>query len=235
VVIVFIVWTWPALRLQRASDAPGAGALNWIRRNVPASGTVYVHGAFSPQAQYLLRDRRITFYEDAREVKNFGSDSWAVEPRTFEGGPQFVWPRGALWKIIRQRNFEAAVLRLSSLIGFGQGFHMEERAGAETFRWTQKEAHAVLPPVGSLGRLSMRIYVPIDAIQPPPTIEIRVNDVVVDRFVGDEAYVEKSWLVRSRRDVPNELVIATSDVVVPGNGDTRQLGLRIDSITWMPR
>jgi hypothetical protein len=46
--------------------------------------------------------------------------------------------------------------------------------------------------------------------------------------------MEKSWTIESRKDAPNELVIATSDVVVPGGGDTRELGLRIDSMTWTP-
>ena len=234
IVLVLAVWTWPALRLQRASDSPVAGAMGWILRSTPRTADVYVHGAFSPQGRYLLRDRNPKFYEDAREIRNIGADSWVVEPRVFEGGHNFVWPRNRLWRIIRRRNFEAAALRLNSLIRFGEGFHGEESAGTEIFRWTGKEAHAELPPMPSTGRLSMRIYVPIDAIQPPPAIEIRVNGEVVERFVGREAYVEKSWVVPSRRNAPNELVIATSDVVVPGNGDTRQLGLRIDAISWTP-
>jgi hypothetical protein len=57
---------------------------------------------------------------------------------------------------------------------------------------------------------------------------------LLDRFTSAEAIVEKSWTVPSRQNEANELVIATSDVVVPGNGDPRELGLRIDSMTWMP-
>jgi hypothetical protein len=234
VVIVFAVWTWPALRLQRTSDAPVAGAMSWIVRNVPARNVVYVHGAFRPHGEYFLRGREMKVYEDAREITNVTPDSWIVEPRIIEGAHNFVWPRNALWKIIRRRNFEASVLRLSSLIVFREGFYQEEGTGTETFRWTGKEAHATLPAIRNSGRLRMRIYVPIDAIQPPPTIEVRVNGELVERFVGDRAFVEKAWTLRSRKDAPNELVIATSDVVVPGNGDTRPLGLRIDSMSWMP-
>jgi len=233
VIGVFAGWTWPALRLQRSSDAPVAGALNWIQRNVPKSSAVYVHGWIGPQGQYLLRDREKSFYEDPREIHSIGPDTWIVEPRILEGGHNFVWPqRNPLFRIIRRRNFEAAVLRFSSLIQFGDGFYQQEGIGTDTFRWMGKEARASLPAMPKSGKLAIRIYVPIDTIQPPPTIEVRVNGQVLERFVGAEAFVEKSWTVASRPNETNELVIATSDVVVPGNGDTRRLGLRIDSMSW---
>lgn len=234
VVIVLAVWTWPALRLQRTSDAPVAGALSWIDRNVPKTAVVYVHGWIGPQGQYLLRDRKTAFYEDAREISRISPDTWVVEPRVIQGAHNFVWPRNALWKIIRRRNFEAAVLRLASMITFGEGFYQQEGTGADTFRWMGKEAHASLPAMPDRGRLAMRIYVPVDTIQPPPAVEVRVNGELLERFVSKEPMVEKSWTIPSRKGAPNELAIATSDVVVPGNGDTRRLGLRIDAMSWTP-
>lgn len=234
IVIAFAVWTWPALRLQRTTDAPVASALNWVRRNVPRTATVYVHGAIGPQGKYLLFDRKPIFYEDPREIANFGIDAWVVEPRVIEGAHNFVWPHEALWKILRRRNFEAAALRLASVIDFRDGFYEQEGELPNTFRWMAKEGHALLPPMPGSGKLAMRIYVPIDTIQPPPTIEIRVNGTVMDRFVGDTAMVEKSWTIPSRTNAPNELVISTSEVAVPGDGDERKLGLRVDAISWTP-
>jgi hypothetical protein len=235
VVTVFAVWSWPALRLQRTTDAPVAGALGWIARNVPKSSAVFVHGWIGPQGMYLLRDRDKSFYEDPRDLRGVGGETWVVEPRIIEGGHNFVWPRNALWKILRRRNFEAAVLRLASLIEYGDGFYSMEGSGADTFRWMGKEARVTLPAMPNAGKLAMRIYVPIDTIQPPPVIEVRVNGALLERFrTRTEPLVTKSWTVASRQDAPNELVISTSDVVVPGNGDPRQLGLRIDSISWMP-
>jgi hypothetical protein len=234
VVLVFAIWVWPALRLQRTSDAPVAAALQWIERSVPKSDQVYVHGWIGPQGEYVLNDRDKTFYEDPREIRTVGLNTWAVEPRLIRGGHNFVWPRdNPMWKILRQRNFEAVVLRVASLIQYGDGFYSPEQNGPETFRWMGKEARATLPPMPK-GVLAMRIYVPVDTIQPPPTIEVRVNGELLERFVGREAFVEKSWVLTGRKDAPAELVIATSDVVVPANGDTRVLGLRIDSMSWMP-
>ncbi|HEX6099095.1 MAG TPA: hypothetical protein VF432_22470 [Thermoanaerobaculia bacterium] len=235
VVLVFAIWAWPALKLQRTTDAPVAGALNWVLRNVPKTSTVYVHGWIGPQGEYLLGNRDRLFYEDARELRNVGHDTWAVEPRILKGGHNFVWPRqNPLWKILRRRNFEAAVLRVTSLIQYGEGFYSPEWNGPETFRWMGREGRAVLPAMPGHGTLSMRLYVPIDTIQPPPTIEVRFNGALLERFTAAEAFVERSWSVASRTDASNELVIATSDAVTPGNGDDRQLGLRIDSMSWMP-
>jgi hypothetical protein len=234
-VLVFGIWTLPALKLQRTTDAPVAGALNWVRRNVPRSSTVYVHGWIGPQGEYLLHDRDRLFYEDPREIRNMAADLWAVEPRLMKGGHNFVWPRSnPLYRIIRRRNFEAAALRVTSLIQYGDGFYSPEQNGPETFRWMGREGRALLPAVPGSGTLSMRLYVPVDTIQPPPAIEVRVNGELVERFVGAEAFMEKSWRVASRKEGSNELVIATSDAVTPGNGDTRQLGLRVDSMSWIP-
>jgi len=235
VVLVFAVWTWPALRLQRTTDPPATEALLWIRQNVPKTAGVYVQGGLGPHATYLLPEHRLTFYERSEEISRIGPETWVVDTRSLEGARNFAWPRtNPMWKILRRRNFEAAVVKLHSLVAFHEGWHLPEGEGADTFRWMGKEARATLPPIPSGGLLSMRIYVPVDTIQPPPTIEVRVNGGLVDRFVGKEAFVEKAWRVASRKDAPNELRISTSDVVVPGNGDTRELGLRIDALSWTP-
>ncbi|HEY0370418.1 MAG TPA: DUF2723 domain-containing protein, partial [Thermoanaerobaculia bacterium] len=174
VVIVFAVWTWPALRLQRTSDSPVAGALGWVKRNAPRTRPIYVHGWIGPQGEYLLHDRDRLFYEDPLELRNLGPDTWAVEPRILKGGHNFVWPRtNPLWKILRRRNFEASALRVTSLVQFAEGFYAPEQNGPETFRWMAKEGRAVLPAVPGEGVLAMRIYVPVDTIQPPPAIEVR--------------------------------------------------------------
>jgi hypothetical protein len=238
VVLGLAVWTWPALRQQRASDAPAAGALLWIQRNVPTTAVVYLHASFRPHAAYLLPDRKVTLFEEPREISRIRPDGWVVEPRIVRGGMNFVWPRGRLWKIIRRRNFEVAVTPLSHYVQLGDGWYPEEGTGEETYHWMGREAHATLPPSRGSGKLLLKMQVPVDVIQPPPTIEVWVNGVLVERFTSGETVVERSWTVASRGDVPNELRIVTSAVAVParlvGGDDTRELGLRIDVLTWTP-
>jgi hypothetical protein len=240
VVLVFAVWTWPAVRLQRTKDAPVAAALHWIRTKVPNQTAVYVQGKLGPHARYLLADRPFSFYEEDDRVSQVTEDSWAVAPRIVEGANEtFTWPRtNPIWKIIRRRNFEISIIRMNSLVQFGDGWYAPEASGGGgIFRWMGHEATAILPAVRGNGRLSARLYVPVDTIA-PPTIEFWVNGALVERFVGAEAFMDKSWVVASRADQPNELRIKTSGVAIParvnGSDDTRQLGLRIDSLSWMP-
>ncbi|HEX6086145.1 MAG TPA: hypothetical protein VF266_16550 [Thermoanaerobaculia bacterium] len=240
IVTVFAVWTWPALTLQRTSEAPAAAALLWIQRNVPKESAVYIHGAFGPHTRYLLPDHRKTFYEEIDKIAQVTADAWAVEPAVVEGAAQtFVWPHeNPLWKIIRRRNFESSVVRLATVVHFGNGWYSAEGSRAEIFRWMGRESFASLPPIPKGGVLSVRLYVPIDTI-PPPTIEVWLNGTLVERFAGTQANIEKSWPLPSRTDGPNELRIVTSDVAVPAkvraSDDSRELGLRVDGLSWMPR
>ena len=238
VVIVFFVWTWPALRTQRTTDAPPAAAMEWVARNVPPSATVFVSGAFGPQAAFLLPQHNVVFFDETSEISLMSGASWVVDWRIATGGMNFVRPRNSLWKIIRRRNFETSVSRVASLIAFGDGWYPQEGEGATVFRWMSNESHSTLPPVPGSGRLTLKLYVPIDAIQPPPAIEVAVNGNVVDRFVGAQADIERSWIVPSRADAPNELRITTSATVNPSrisnSADTRELGLRVNALTWTP-
>jgi hypothetical protein len=239
IVIVFAVWTWPGLALQRREAAPATAALLWVGQNVAKGSPVYVHGALGPHARYLLPDHQTSFYEEIETIAQVTADAWAVQPAVVESAPQsFLWSRkNPLWKILRRRNFEASIVRLATVIDFGNGWYLPEGTGSEIFRWMGRESLATLPPIPGGGVLSMRMYVPIDTIA-PPTIEVWMNGALVDRFVGDKAVLEKSWPVPSRRDAPNELRIVTSDVAIPSKvgrgGDSRELGLRMDGISWMP-
>lgn len=241
VVVVFGVWAWPALRLQRTSDAPGTAALLWVRQHVPEGQLVYVHGALGPHAVFLLPKHRVAIYEDAAKIAHMATTAWAVEPDLVDGAVKvWSWPHtNALWKIIRRRNFEASIVAVASLVQFGKGWYLPEGRGEDVFRWMGRESFAMLPQMPGRGRLWMRFNVPLDVVQPPPTIELWLNGRLVDRFTGAEPLMEKSWVLESRQDRPNELRIVTSDVAVPARSgtsdDTRELGLRVDGLSWTPQ
>jgi len=238
-VLVFATWTWRGLTLQRTSAAPHTTSLLWVKENTPKGSPVYVHAVLGPHARFLLDDHQTSFYEDVESIPQVTSDTWAVEPALVESAHEsFVWPRtNPLWKILRRRNFEASVVRLASVVDFGNGWYSAEGTGSEIFRWMGGESFATLPPIAGGATLKMRMYVPIDTI-PPPTIEVWLNGTLVERFVGNTDTVEKSWKVPSRTDRPNELRITTSGVAVPskvsGSTDTRELGLRMDGMRWTP-
>lgn len=238
VITVFAVWTWPALTLQRTSVPPPIAALRWIEQNVPPQTVAYLYAGLGPQVDYVLPERK-TFWERQEDISTLAGEAWVVDVKEKPGALNFTWPRtNPLWKILRRRNFEASVSRVSSFVTFGPEWYSEEGAGLASYRWMPGTATALLPPLRGSGRLHVRIYVPIDTLPAPPEIEVRVNGNVIERFRGDQATVEKTWSVPSRSGAPNELRITTSGVVNPaklGNSDdSRNLGLRIDALSWNP-
>lgn len=238
IIVVFIGWSWPALRSQRTTDAPPVAALQWVRDNVPPSTPVWVYGAFSPLSDYILTDRRPAFYDEVEQIPPAAGEAWVVDWRLRDGGHSFVRPHTTLWKVIRRRHFEASVSPVASLIRFGDGWHRFEGTGARTYRWMKKEGVVFLPSIRGTGALTMRAKLH-GALPSRPTIEIRWNGQTIDRFTAATADVQRSWSLPSRGDAPNELRIITSVTVVPAQHsdsiDTRELGLRLDRLSWTPR
>ncbi|MBV8518203.1 MAG: hypothetical protein JO197_12465 [Acidobacteria bacterium] len=238
IVIVFCVWTWPALTLQRRRDAPPVAALNWIRRNVPRDAKVYVHGGLGPLADVVLHDRLPMYFDSLDQISLTNGDAWVVDLNIAPGAHNFVWPRQQLWKILRRRNFEASISRLSAHLVFGSGFYPQEGSGLDIFQWMGKEGRIEMPAFHGDGRLHLRTYVPINTLPAHPTIEVWMNGKLLDRFLGDRDEIDRSWIVPSRAGAPNELRITTSGVVNPKalgkSDDARDLGLRIDVLSWTP-
>jgi len=236
VAAVFAIWTWPALRLQRTSDSPPVAALEWVLRNVPAGERVYVNGGIGPQGEFFLGGRpSMMFFDEPEQISLMSGDAWVVDLKVVPDAHNFVWPHAnRLWKIIRRRNFEASVGRVASRIQFGAGWHGDEGS----FRWMAGESVSTLPVLRGKGKLRLRMYVPLDALAAPPTIEVRMNGATIERFTGSTPNIEKTWTVPSRTDAPNELRILTSASVNPArlgtSTDSRDLGLRIDGLSWSP-
>lgn len=233
----FAHFTWPALTVQRKTNAPPAAALLWIRRNVLQSTPVYVHGSFDPHAKYYLWDYDVRLFEETVDIpRNAGA--WVVHWDTRGATYTFTRPHRSLWDIVRRRGFETSVQHSNALLRYGSGWYPEESSEGKAFRWMRGESETWLPAMHGAGRLTLRMYVPLDALAAPPQIEIRMNGNVVDRFAATTPAIAKTWTVPARGDAVNELRILTSGTMRPANvrhnDDTRELGLRIDELTWTP-
>jgi hypothetical protein len=237
-IVVTILWTLPALQVQRTMTMPPVAAIEWVAANASPSEPVYVHSGIGPQATFLLSHRQKIFFDDRHEISLLGGGGWLVDVDRSDGARVFSIPRNAFWNVIRRRNFEIYVHRTEGLIRFGEGWYGQEGDGELVWRWMGREAHVSLPPLQSKGRLAMSIYVPVDTLAAPPEVEVYLNDLLLERIVGPEAYIERTWLVDSRADALNELRIVTSDSVSParvsGSQDTRELGLRVNALSWGP-
>jgi hypothetical protein len=235
-------WTWPAARRVRGADAPTVAAIRWVLHNAyPGAGTLFIHDGLGPFAEYFFRGYNERFFERVSELPYGGyvEPAYVLIPEAMKANDAklFMRPHDRLYRIVRQRYFEASVLPAWDLVRFGRGWYDAEGDGSNNWRWMTRSSETLLPPAGPRGRLTMRFFVPLDAF-PPPTVDVQVNGATVDRFVAGKPELEKSWIVPSRAGAANDLRITSSDAVVPARthpgGDTRELALKLTSITWQP-
>jgi hypothetical protein len=106
-VVLMILWTWPALRVVHTTASPPVAALDSVRR---ASGTLYVDERLAAHAALLLpeRERHIV-----RVVPPFVEDRNAVlvrEGASSASAQNFTRDRERLERIARSRYFETAIV-----------------------------------------------------------------------------------------------------------------------------
>ena len=232
------VWTWPATRRVRSNDAPPMAAIRWVLHNAyPGAGTLFVHNGFGPFADYFLRPYQTFFFERVSEVPYGGytEPAFVLIPEFSRAADAHVFarPHDRLWRIVRARYFEASVVPAWDLLRFGRGWHDEEGDGVNNWRWMTRSSETLLPPLGARGRLTVRMYAPLNALPVQPEIEVRLNGAVIDRFVVPRAEFQKSWIVDARGGAANELVLTTS-AAAKNPGDPRELGLKLLAMTWQP-
>jgi hypothetical protein len=116
---------------------------------------------------------------------------------------------------------------VSELIVFGDGWYDEEGSGGRTWRWMGRHSVAALPAVSGSARLTLQLYVPLDALSAPPNITIRLNGVIVDRFRATSSDIVREIDVKAAP--PNTLAIDTDRVATPAS-DPRELGVRLNAI-----
>ena len=234
VVAIMIVWTWPALRVVNDTVSPPFAAAQWIREH---HATAYVADEMGPIFDALLPDvphadlppgsPPLTALMRAGDV--YVREGASSAP----GSIVFQRERGRLAAIARStRYFEVSIVPIASAIDFPEGWYPPEK----TWRWMGKRARIVLPPHLERMRIDLSLYVPLDALPAPPNVTITFNGAVIDRVHGN---VEKSYDVTARTNAPNELVIETDETVNPAvrglGGDTRDLGVRLNEISWSSR
>jgi hypothetical protein len=242
-ILTLIIWTLPALVVVRTTDSPPVQAIDWIRRTIPPGTPLYVHGSMGPHANLLLRDYQPAYFDgDAPLVPPGRQRAWILTEGATEarGAKVFRYPRRRLRHIVRQRYFEVSVLPHCTQLQFGPGWYDAEGAETHGFRWMGSRASITLPPAnGGSAQLSVRFYLPLDAISGAPTVTFTLDGKVVDRFAATTAHMERKYDVPARADRSHELVIQTDRFVNPAkaglSGDTRDLGLRLDSVGWSAR
>ncbi|PYQ32706.1 MAG: hypothetical protein DMF57_12030 [Acidobacteria bacterium] len=244
VMIAMIVWVLPALIEARERPSPSVAATDWIRRAVDRrTATIYVEPGMVPFAEEALSDYSLRMViNDAVPPARWSAHQSAFDLREDRSDAphalNFVRAPGRLWKLVRRRYFEVSVRPIVPLIDFRDGWYSEESSGILAWRWMSKRSLAILSPIRGRAMLALSLYVPLDVLGAPPHVTIRLNGVMLGRFLAERKNVSRVFNVEARRDAPNELVIETDRTVVPAalhvGSDRRGLGLRLNSLGWMP-
>lgn len=233
-----IKWTWPALRIARTEPSPVVAAFQWIRTHVPQQGPrVFVQGNLVYHADYFIGDYdfRLVFDEKVLRDEDFAAGNiFVFEGQTHHPEPRmFTRKRQQLWEIARPRFFEIGIVPMHKVIRWGSGWHLPETDGHNRWRWMRGESQIFLSPaLYGRGELRLTLHAPVDVTPHPPVLTVRWNGDVIDRA---EAPANGDFHLRytlpSRGDRPNELRLATDQVIRPKD-DGRELGLSLQSISW---
>jgi hypothetical protein len=237
-VVVMIVWTWPAIAAVRHSVSPPVAAVDWLRNHAdPRRAIIDVDAGMIPFAEWYMPEYRQRYLHQSAPPA-----TWALRQPGYDlregasnvaGAENFIRPRGRLWDLVRRRYFEVSARPVGERVDFGAGWYDEEGAGEEVWRWMAAQSTAELPPIRGDARLTLTFYVPLDVLAAPPHVTIRVNGAVVDHFAATSPLLEREIVVRSRPDGPNDLRIGTDRVAVTPS-DGRTLGLRLNALGWQP-
>jgi len=217
-----VVWTLPAVRTVRATDAPTAAAMQRIH------GPAFVHASMSPFADYYLASIPHTVVLNEAELPLELRDAPYV-CESVRPGLVFARPRNVLWNIVRHRYFAVTLSTLGQVWRFGDGWHDEEGEGADVFRWMRGRSVTVLPNAGPRARLSIDFGIPSPLVAAAPTLTVTLNGRVLDRVRCTSKAMTKTWDVET--GPRNELVLDIDRTIKPP-GDVRELGLRLDRYSW---
>jgi len=218
VVVLSVMFTWPALTTLRTQISPPVQAVT----SIPRDAVVYVQTAMAPFAEWYLRGDRVEFIGDAPPPAAWSEKQQALY---LAENPRGV-PHGRFWDIARHRYFDVSVRPVAERIVFGDGWYAEEGSPAQPWRWMAAHSQLELPAAGGNARLELSFYVPLDALPARPTVTIRVDGRIVDQFTATSQNVERDLVVRGRT-----LTIDTDRVAKPPR-DPRVLGLRLNAIVW---
>lgn len=237
-ILLMISWTFPALKVVRRKTSPPMQAIAWIRGNIPAGSHIYFESAVEPFANLMLKgDYRLEKFEgDAPDVP--GQPGWVFREGVSSHplAQNFSYRRGTLWDLARRRYFEVSVGPLDASVRFESGWYDAESSDTHTFRWMAHSGTLLLGSTETPGVIALRGYVPLDALDSRPEIAVTLNGTTLQRFVVTKEIVEHDFHVGPMLAPRNEVRIETDRTVNPrkkglGN-DPRDLGFRLDSISW---
>jgi hypothetical protein len=115
-------------------------------------------------------------------------------------------------------------------VAFGEGWYAEE--GFPAWRWMAARSVTTLPAIATPARLQLHFWVPVAS----PGVVIELDGQRLDQFFATTSEVLKNYDIATPG--PHTLVITTNRTLNPAkegqSDDTRDLGLSLKRLLWMP-
>jgi hypothetical protein len=240
ITLAMAVWAVPGIQLARTTESPTHASMQWLRQNVVGTQhRLFVSSGMKPFAEVYLPEVAYTVVDDDRSVpvRHDGLASYIVieGASSDQGAMNFIRPRKRLWKMVRRRYFEVAVVPLHRSARFTDGWYEAENVGANVWRWMGARSLTELPSIAEEAFLGITFDVPIDALPEPPVVTVILNGTVVDRIAVTERSTTREYRVPAAPEGA-KLLLETSRVVNPLregiSSDPRDLGLVLTSLRW---
>jgi hypothetical protein len=239
-VALMIVWMIRPLHEVHRHPAPTWAAVQWIRQHVDLhTARVYAHFSMLPMIEAWLPDVKAIRSDALPAPRVIGPDDIYVTEGIADGATvTFARPHEHLGWLVRPRYFETSVVRLQQAVHFDGGWYDEEGEGAARWRWMGKHAECTMPPARGNARLTLHMRAPVDVL-PSQGITVTLNGAVLDHFRFTREEATRSYVVAARGDAPNRLALDADQIINLAarrmGSDARDLGIRIDAITWTPQ
>jgi hypothetical protein len=232
-------WTLPALREGRRI-APTEAAMRWIAAHTRAGSTVLVAANVAPFAVCDLMSRQLAIIDPQHPplLPDAASVWYVTEGPAFSSRARmFARPRRRIWELARQFYFEVSVGPATDLAVYASGWYAPESDAGSAWRWMGRRGVVLLEPIGGPASLTVVASVPSQLIG-AATMTIRFNGAVVDRVLVTRETVARTMNLTAKSGAFNEVEISTDHVINPQHerisNDGRDLGLRLESMTWSP-
>ena len=128
-----------------------------------------------------------------------------------------------------------APIPLHERLGFVRGFWpLEFGPAGKTWHWMGSHGEIQLQNNHRQQRLRLLGWLPLEFLTTPPTVRITLGDHVVDTFVGSAYVLDREYLVEPGwlGDGPTVTLAIDTSATIRAPGDTRELGVSIESVTW---
>ena len=184
-----------------------------------------------PYLELMMPRRRFVAVMDHRGLPlSSDGNAWLLA----EGEPldpdaiTFVRERGHLWNIGRRRYFETVLAPLSRRAEFAEGWYAAAAWQRYQWRWMGKRSLTRLPAVEGEAALRLRGEVAGELL--PVRVVIRLDG----KTVADESLTAAKFEREYRTHGGRMLEISVDKALQPGPHDPRELGLRLEALSWGP-